>query len=652
MPFRTLSGRAFFISESLGTAQPLWLMGFCLKATNRRRQVVGPVVRCPAVAILSAMHYLKESSWARPRLHFTSMPMRFSPFIPLAFFLLPLLAMAQQQQMDPQIGAVLDEIKTFKQQEWKSDSSSGRVLGAHTEAAYLRRHQFYQKADSRLRALDTKALSFDDLITLELLQHEIRNTLANYQYKAYLNPILSDEGFHTSLARRANTRLKNQKEAEHYLRLLQDVPRYVEEHLALMRKGLAQGISQPAVILKGYESTYQQHLVAEPEQSVFWQPFASRPATIPEADWQALQNRARTLIRQQVVAGGYQKIADFFKNEYLPKTRTSLGASHFPNGKAYYEDRVRHYTTTSLSSEEVYQIGLQEVARIRAEMEGVMRQVEFEGSFQEFIAYLRSEPRFYPKTELELLKEASYIAKKVDGKLSALFGKLPRQPYSVAPVPAYLAPTYTAGRYSGATNEYWVNTYNLPSRSLYTLEALTLHEAVPGHHLQRALTEELEHLPEFRRSLYINAFGEGWGLYSEYLGHEMGLYQDPYSLFGRLTYEMWRACRLVIDVGIHSKGWSREQAVAYLADNTALSMHEVNTEINRYISWPGQALAYKMGEIKIKEMRQKAEAALQQNFDVRAFHDMVLSQGTVTLAILEKMTDRFIEEQRQKGNSR
>jgi uncharacterized protein (DUF885 family) len=386
---------------------------------------------------------------------------------------------------------------------------------------------------------------------------------------------------------------------------------------------------------------------------VFWKPFLQRPVAINEPDWQLFQAEARDVIRKDVISS-YRKIKVFFDQEYLPGARTSLGASHFPNGKAYYEDRVRHYTTTNLNSEAVYRIGLQEVARIRASMEEVIRQVNFKGSFKEFILYLRTDPSFYPTSAEQLLKEASYIAKKADGKLPSLFGKLPRLPYTVAPVPAYLAPTYTTGRYSGASisgkraGEYWVNTYNLPSRTLYTLEALTLHEAVPGHHLQICLTQELDSLPEFRRNLYINAFGEGWGLYSEYLGHEMGFYKDPYSLFGRLTYEMWRACRLVIDVGIHTKDWTREQAVNYLADNTALSMHEVNTEINRYISWPGQALSYKIGEIKIKEMRKKAEDALKEDFDVRAFHDMVLSNGSVTLSILEKMTDRFIKTEMDK----
>ncbi len=285
-------------------------------------------------------------------------------------------------------------------------------------------------------------------------------------------------------------------------------------------------------------------------------------------------------------------------------------------------------------------------------MDEVLKEVKFKGSMKEFIAYLRTDPKFYATTAEQLLKEASYIAKKADGALPRLFGKLPRQPYGVEPVPEHLAPTYTAGRYSGAplnsrrAGFYWVNTYDLKSRSLYNLEALTLHEAVPGHHLQIALTKEMTELPSFRRNLYVNAFGEGWGLYCEYLGTEMGFYKDPYSRFGRLTYEMWRACRLVLDVALHTKGWTREQGVSYLAENTALSLHEVNTEINRYISWPGQALAYKMGELKIKEMRKKAEEELKDKFDVREFHDLVLSQGTVTLKILEQMVGKWIDSKK------
>lgn len=566
------------------------------------------------------------------------------------FLFLPFGSYAQQKEINKKIDKVLKEIKEHNDEDQKNDSISHHPLGLHTEETYLKKYNFYKQANVKLNAIRKSKLSFDDLISLELIQHDIADILSEFEYNSYFNPILSDEGFHTSLAREADVSLDSKEEAEQYLILLQDIPRYVDEYLILMRKGLSLGISQPVAILNGYENTYAQHIVDSVEQSVFWQPLNLKPVGIAESDWRTYQSKARSIINDDVISS-YRKIKAFFDNEYLTRSRNTLGVSHFPNGKAYYENRVRHYTTTTLTSDEIYQIGIKEVERISAEMHKVMQQVNFKGNLKDFIFFLRTDPKFYPQSGEELLKEASFIAKKIDGKLPAFFGKLPRQPYTVAPVPDYLAPVYTAGRYSDApllskkSGEYWVNTYNLPARTLYTLEALTLHEAVPGHHLQISLAKELDHLPEFRKELYINAFGEGWGLYSEYLGHEMGLYLDPYSLFGRLTYEMWRACRLVIDVGLHTKDWTKEQAVNFLADHTALSMHEVNTEINRYISWPGQALSYKVGEMKIKEMRKKADDALKEDFDIRDFHDMILSNGTVTLSILEKMTDQFIQQQ-------
>jgi uncharacterized protein (DUF885 family) len=386
---------------------------------------------------------------------------------------------------------------------------------------------------------------------------------------------------------------------------------------------------------------------------MFWKPFQQKPLGINDLDWKKVRKEGRELVQNNAI-GSFRKIKTFFETEYLPQTRSTLGAIHFPNGKNYYADRVKYYTSTQMTPEEVFQVGMQEVDRIKKEMQTVLDEAHFKGSIKDFIQFLRNDPQFYPTTGEQLLKEASYIAKKIDGQLPRLFGRLPRQPYGVEPVPDFLAPTYTGGRYNGASIHskragfYWVNLYNLKSRTLYTLEALTLHEAVPGHHLQTALTQELENLPSFRRNLYINAFGEGWALYGEYLGYELGLYKDPYSRFGRLTYEMWRACRLVIDVGIHSKEWTRDQAVAFLADNTALSLHEVNTEINRYICWPGQALAYKIGEIQIKRLRQKVETALKEQFDLRSFHDLILSEGTVTMALLEKMVDRYLLAEQNK----
>ncbi|WP_259014041.1 DUF885 domain-containing protein [Emticicia fluvialis] len=560
-------------------------------------------------------------------------------------------AFSQKPQPNAVITDVLEEIKAFHRLESASDSvNSPFPFGRNREEDFLRRYQFFKKEADKLNAVNEQTLTFDDQINIALLKYQLNDELISYEYKEYLNPILADEGFHTGIARIAPAAFSTKKQVEHYLTKLKGIPGFVDDNLALIRKGLALGISQPSIALKGYEATYNAHIVDSYEQSVFWKPFIKKPQSISEADWLLLQAEGRKQIEQSVIPS-YIKIRTFFEKEYHPKTRTTLGASHFPNGRKFYAEKVKHYTTTNKTPDEIYAIGMQEVERIRKEMQLVLDEVNFKGSIKAFIDYLRTEPRFYPTTGEQLLKEASFIAKKIDGKLPLLFGKLPRQPYGVVPVPDYLAPTYTAGRYSGASiqskqaGNYWVNTYNLPSRTLYTLEALTLHEAVPGHHLQIALTQELDYLPDFRRNLYVNAYGEGWGLYSEYLGYELGLYKDPYSRFGRLTYEMWRACRLVIDVGIHDKDWTREQAVSFLAENTALSLHEVNTEINRYISWPGQALAYKIGEITIKNQRKKAEEALKDKFDVRVFHDLILSQGTVTMAILEKMVDKYIAEE-------
>jgi uncharacterized protein (DUF885 family) len=546
------------------------------------------------------------------------------------------------------ISNALKEIKDFQTEETKRDSIAGHPLGSNKEENFLRHYNFYNAINKKLDSVTKEKLSLDDQINLELLQYSIEDEISSYKFKTYLNPILSDEGFHTGLAAMGSEVLSSKKEFEDYINRLKDIPRYVDENIALMRKGLELGICQPRSILNGYENTYEQHIVDDPEKSVFWKPFLKKPFAISDENWKKIVDDGKTAVQQYAIAG-FKKIKVFFDNEYLPKTRTTIGVSNFPDGLAYYQDRVHHYTTTDKSYEEIYQLGLQEVARIKSEMLVVMKEANFTGTLQEFIAYLRTDPKFYAPTGEQLLKEASFIAKKADGMLPSLFGKLPRQPYGVEAVPAHLAPTYTGGRYSGApitskrAGHYWVNTYDLKSRPLYVLESLTLHEAVPGHHLQIALTQELTNLPEFRRNLYVNAFGEGWGLYCEYLGTEMGFYKDLYSHFGRLTYEMWRACRLVLDVGLHAKGWTREQAVTYLSENTALSLHEVNTEINRYISWPGQALAYKMGELKIKELRKKAEEKLKDKFDIREFHDLILSQGTVTLTILEKMVAHYIE---------
>jgi uncharacterized protein (DUF885 family) len=555
---------------------------------------------------------------------------------------------AEAQPKETATRKAQEAIRNFQNRESKRDSTLNHPLGSFGEEDFLRRYTFYDSLNTELDKINKDSLSFNEQVNLELLKYSIEDDIYSYHYKAYLNPILADEGFHTSLASRGSRVLTSKKEFQEYIKQLQDIPRFVDEHLALMRTGLKLGISQPRVILTGYENTYEQHIVTDAEKSVFWKPFLNKPFGINDGDWKQMQDEGKNAIEQYAVEG-FRRIKIFFDTEYLPKTRTTIGVSNFPDGLAYYRELVHHYTSTRLSYEKIYELGIKEVERIKKEMLDVLKEVDFKGKLQDFIAYLRTDPKFYATTPEQLLKEASFIAKKADGMLPQFFGKLPRQPYGVEAVPAHLAPTYTAGRYSGASidskraGHYWVNIYDLKSRPLYALESLTLHEAVPGHHLQISLTQELDSLPPFRRNLYVNAFGEGWGLYCEYLGTEMGFYKDPYSHFGRLTYEMWRACRLVIDVALHTKGWTRERAVIYLSENTALSLHEVNTEINRYISWPGQALAYKMGELKIKELRKRAEEKLKDKFDIREFHDLILSQGSVTLAIMEQMVDRWIE---------
>jgi uncharacterized protein (DUF885 family) len=515
----------------------------------------------------------------------------------------------------------------------------------------LRRDRLWRGFLEELLAIDRSHLSRIDGINFDIFRAQLEDRVADYRFGAWQIPFNADSGFHTSFARLPfNVPFHSVADFENYISRMRAWPRYVSEQIALMRMGIKRGMTQPRVILEGIEETMEAHLVDFPEESVFHAPFRSFPASFPEEARRRLEGEGRAAIMEGVVPG-YRALRNFMVNEYIPAARDTLGASALPDGKEYYAQQIRHFTTLDMSAKQIHEIGLREVARIRAEMQEILEQVEFEGSFPEFLDFLRTDPRFYAKSAEELLKEAAWIAKRMDGKLPSLFKTIPRLPYTVEPVPDDIAPKYTAGRYVDAPvgstqpGRYWVNTYALDKRPLYTLEALSLHEAVPGHHFQVALNQEMEDLPPFRRYSYISAFGEGWGLYSEWLGLEAGFYTDPYSNFGRLTYEMWRACRLVVDTGIHAMGWSRERVLDYMASNTALSLHEIRTETDRYISWPGQALAYKMGELKIKELRRRAEKALGGRFDLREFHDAVLLNGSVPLDVLEGVIDRWIGEQ-------
>jgi len=521
--------------------------------------------------------------------------------------------------------------------------------------ADLERRQAQRKATlAALAKIDRAKLPASEQVNYDIFKRQIDESIESFDFGDYEMPINADSGFHSSFSRLAKDMpLATVKDYENYISRLKAWPRYVREQIALMRLGLKSGMTVPRATLEGYDNSIVAHVVDDPTKSVFWEPFAKFPNSVPTADQDRLRSEGRDAITNGAVVG-YREFLDFFRNEYLPGARTTIGAFEMPNGRAYYQHRIREFTSLDLTPDEIHKIGLSEVDRISTEMDAVMKQVGFQGDRAAFFEFLRTDPRFYAKTPEELLSRAAWIAKRIDGKLPSLFKTLPRLPYTVEPVPADIAPKYTSGRYVGAPQGstrpgiYWVNTYMLQSRPLYNLESLTLHEAVPGHHLQIALSRELTGLPNFRRFSYISAFGEGWGLYCEWLGLEAGFYTDPYSNFGRLTYEMWRACRLVVDTGIHSVGLARPQANDYMAARTALPLHEVQTEVDRYISWPGQALAYKLGELKIKELRKRAEQALGTRFDVREFHDLVLGSGAVPLSVLEMNVDQWIAKEKKK----
>ena len=533
------------------------------------------------------------------------------------------------------------------------DESQAHRLGRVAPEDQQRRYQFRQQVMAELQDISCERLSHAECINYRIFFRQIRQAIEDHENQAQLIPFNSDWGFYMSLARLPKeSEFSRRENYEAYLSRIEELPAVMDEYIGLMREGLRIGMTQPRVVLEGRDQPIRAQIVAEVEESVFYEPFLSQPEGMESAQWEALQLRARSAVMQGVVPA-YTRLLDFFHSHYLPGARETLGASQLPNGARYYQSQIRWYATVDMSAAQIHAIGLAEVQRIRSEMQDIIDKVGFEGDFSAFIEFLRTDPQFYATSAHQLLAEASYFAKKADGRLPQLFNRLPRQPYGVAPVPEDIAPFYTAGRYVGAPLEasrggyYWVNTYDLRSRPLYALPALTLHEAAPGHHLQGALALEQDDQPAFRRNDYISAYGEGWALYAERLGVELEIYETPYQHFGRLTYEMWRACRLVIDTGIHAMGWGRQQARDYLAANTALSIHEIATEIDRYISWPAQALSYKLGEYTIRQLRSAAEARLAEGFDVREFHDFILALGSVPLDILQDEVGRWTEEQRQ-----
>lgn len=502
---------------------------------------------------------------------------------------------------------------------------------------------------ARLDAIDLSGVSETQKTSAEILHFILKHDIELAKYDEWRIPFLSDTGFHSNVAYMADAMpFRTKKDYETYLKRLKALPTYLDQNIDNMRQGLASGFAQPKEILPFIMPSFEAQVTARAEDHPLYKPFTHFPDSIDASARKKILKEADAVFMKDVIPA-YGRVLAFMKDEYLPNAPDKIGALNMPDGDSYYRALVRYYTTRDDETPEaIHELGLKEVARIRKEMDAVIKKTGFKGSFEEFIEYLRTDPKFYPKTADELLHYAAWIAKDIDGRLPGYFGKLPRQPYSVAPVPDAIADNYTTGRYVGAPpggdrgGQYWVNTHALDKRPLYQMTALTLHEAVPGHHLQNALAYEIPDAPEFRKDFYPHAFGEGWGLYSEKLGVEMGVYKTPYDEFGRLSYEMWRACRLVIDTGIHAEGWTRQQAIDYLASNTALSLKNVQTEVDRYISWPGQALAYKIGELTIWEQRRKAEKALGDKFDIREFHDAVLDEGGLPLDVLSERIDAYI----------
>ncbi len=521
--------------------------------------------------------------------------------------------------------------------QWKSSSHEQQKIDYDSISEYI----------NSLENVSDSELTGQEVISKKVMLIKLRNQLAAFKHNMHLIPINAEGGFYNNIAYvLPNLSFTTTKDYLDYISWLPEYNKYLHENIELMQRGISKGVVAPKIIVQNTLNLLKPWAVSDWKGSAFYEPLSKLPDTIDETDRSDIIAKSETEIK--AILATYQELQELFGNEYMNKAKNEPGISFIPNGKSYYENRVKHFTTLELSPDSVHNLGLSEVARIKNAMQKIIDELEFEGSFAEFLDFLRTDERFYAKTPQELLNYASWLSKKAEGQLPKLFNELYSLPFTVEPVPMSIAPTYTTGRYVGGSWEtmragiYWVNTYNLPSRTLYTMPSLTLHEAVPGHHLQNAIAAEIEDIPEFRNNYYISAFGEGWGLYSEYLGEEMGMYETPYELFGRYTYEMWRACRLVVDTGIHYKGWTRERALDYMAGNTALSIHEVTTEIDRYIGWPGQALSYKVGEIKIKALRSKAEEGLGDDFDIREFHHTILKNGSIPLDILEEQVNAYL----------
>ena len=515
--------------------------------------------------------------------------------------------------------------------------------------AFAARHQ--QRTDHlrRLQAIDPGTLSDQDRLNYDLFRRSLEDAIDGHRYQSYLMPISQRGGVQSLESTAESVRLASLQDYEDWLTRMSRVEEVIEQTMALQEEGRKSGYMPPKILMERIPAQIDTQLVENGEDSPFFKAFENLPASISADDQARLRERAKATIEDSIVPA-YRRFSRYFSDTYIPASRDSIGASMLPDGEAFYEYRTRVFTTTSMTPDEIHRLGLDEVARIRAEMQLIIDELEFDGSFHEFLNDLRTNPKFYYKTADELFDAYLAISKRIDPELVRLFGKLPRMPYGLRPIPDNIAPDTTTAYYSRPAADgsrpgyYYVNLYRPDVRPKYEMEVLSVHEAVPGHHLQIALQMELPDMPEFRRYSGFTAFTEGWGLYSESLGYDLGLYKDPYSRFGALTYEMWRAVRLVVDTGMHYKGWTRQQAIDFFKDNAAKTELDIVNEIDRYISWPGQALAYKIGQLKILELRRKAEQTLGESFDIRAFHDELLGGGALPLEVLETRMNRWLAE--------
>lgn len=563
----------------------------------------------------------------------------------IAIVALMVAAPVQARAADERFDALAAREWAFRQQTFQNAETNKGGIPGHLPDESLANQKLrlntWTAALAELDAIPLTDLSPDKREDYGVYRGQIETLVDAQRFRDYEKPLNSDSSFWGDLGYYARTPIRNERDARNLISLMRDIPRYFAQNIANMRVGLKRGFTPPRVVMAGRDTSVAAIAEAKPADTPWLAAFIKLPATIPADRQAAIRSEAEVVVREQVIPA-YARLLTFLRTDYLPHLREGLAAEGLPDGKAYYRAQIRAYATVDLAPDEIHAIGLAEVARIRAQMDAVIKEVRFRGDFPAFLRFLRTDPQFYPTTPEALLERASWIAKRFDGVAARWFGRMPRGRFGIVPVAPDIAPFYTAGR--GSQDRYYLNTWNLPSRPFFQLTALTLHESAPGHSWQMSMAAENDERPEWRRYTYVSAYGEGWALYTEKLGVEMGMYETPYDRFGMLSYQMWRACRLVIDTGIHARGWTRERGLAYLRDNSALSEHEITTEVDRYIGWPGQALSYYLGQLQIEKERARAEAALGTRFDIRAFHDMVLSLGPVPLPVITARTDRFIEE--------